>query len=101
MTSLPATITLVSAANVTVIDQLALAQSFGGRVASVLNDRRQAVPVTPHYRVQADIHGTQSRSFEYGVQPVVGVLLVKADAESLLARVWRRVATVLIRESGF
>ncbi len=99
--SLAALIATVSDANVAVLDQVSLAQSFGGGVPTLLNSKRQAVPVAPQYRVEASLSSEALRHTDKIAQPVNGVLHAAGEAESLLARVWRRVLIVLIRESGF
>ena len=97
--ALPATVTEVATSNVAVVTQVELAESHGGPVPTRLAAKGGAVPLDSQYQVHARPSGSQSGYPP--TQPQMGVLLVKGDARSLLARLWRRAVMVLIRESGF
>ncbi|QND54783.1 HlyD family efflux transporter periplasmic adaptor subunit (plasmid) [Phyllobacterium sp. 628] len=73
-----------------------LTSQFGGKLAVHPASNSRLVPVSAQYAVTANVTETapelnQTRS---------GILLIDGKAESLLARGWRRVLTVLVRESG-
>ena len=72
------------------------ASVFGGPIAVREDDRGRLVPETAVYRVilAPDAAGAPERV-------VVGTARVEADPVSPIGRLWRTVAAVLIRESGF
>lgn len=96
---LSVTVTDVAASNVAVITQLELAGSHGGPVATRLSAKGTAVPLESQYAILAV--PLDSAAGYQSVQPQMGVLLVKGDARSLFARLWQRILTVAVRESGF
>lgn len=73
-----------------------LTSQFGGKIAVHPSTNGRFVPVSAQYAVTADITGAMPNLD----QTQSGVLLINGRAESLLARAWRRVLTVLVRESG-
>ncbi|MEZ5844375.1 MAG: hypothetical protein R3D27_11690 [Hyphomicrobiaceae bacterium] len=97
----PGTVSAISSVNIATIDQIGLAQSFGGGIPSVLNSRREAIPVAPHYQVLTEIDGSESGPAGNQGAIEVGILHVQGDPQSVLVRVWRRVLMVMVRESGF
>lgn len=97
--AISATITEVSTANAAIVTQVELAEAHGGSVPTRRSPSGKLVPIEVQYPVTA---ATSFVDPAYPpIQPQVGVLLVKGDARSLAARLWRRVLLVLIRESGF
>jgi putative peptide zinc metalloprotease protein len=69
---------------------------FGGPIAVREDDRGRLIPETGVYRVVLRPEVAQAPG-----QVVVGTARVAADPVSPLGRLWRAVAAVLIRESGF
>lgn len=94
-----ATITEIASANAGFVTQVELAESHGGSVPTRLSASGKPVPISAQYTLTAAV-GSIAQSYP-PVQPQVGVLLVRGDARSLVARLWQRVLTVLVRESGF
>ncbi|MEL6920892.1 MAG: biotin/lipoyl-binding protein, partial [Pseudomonadota bacterium] len=76
---------------------------YGGRIVSKPPvDGEPIAPDKPHYRVSTVAVGADEERFEvYRAQEVRGVLRLWPDAESFAVALVRRVAGVLIRESGF
>ena len=97
-----AIVTDIAAAPSPVVDQLELAESYGGSVPTRISPHRAAAPLTSQYsliaRISEDPAGPQPTSPR---SPQVGLLKVHGDAESLLQRFWNRFLLVLVRESGF
>ncbi len=96
--SLDVTLNSIAPSGTAVLDQIELAQAFGGRVASTLNGQGQPVPAASQYAVRAAISGNASALFLR--KTVTGVLIVEGKPESILARLWRQTLKVLVRESG-
>ena len=98
-----AVVTDVATANATTINQLELAESFGGQVPTRVTSTRRVVPLSSQYAVTARLEDDQigQSVLASPLQPQVGVLLVHGDPQSLLLRLWNRVLLVLVRESGF
>ena len=91
-----ATVVEVEAVGEAHLDSPYLASVFGGPIAVREDDRGRLVPETAVYRVilAPDAAGAPERV-------VVGTARVEADPVSPIGRLWRTVAAVLIRESGF
>ncbi len=90
----------VEQVGLTALDNPYLSSSHGGPIA-VRDDRQKgAVPVEPIYRLYLEPIGSTE---EIAALPQVirGRVQVSAEAVSPLGRLWRFVAAVLIRESGF
>ncbi len=94
-----AVVSEIARANVKEIDQLELAATFGGPIASNLNDKGRPVPASSQYPLIAHLEADDEDVAPSG--PQSGVLLVRGDPESLIQRFWKKVLQVLIRESGF
>ncbi|MEI5682178.1 HlyD family efflux transporter periplasmic adaptor subunit [Mesorhizobium sp. CCNWLW179-1] len=73
-----------------------LTSQFGGRIAVHASDGKRLVPIAAEYAVTAravDEPGDPAQTWR-------GVLLLDGRPESLLARAWRQVLKVLVREAG-
>lgn len=99
--SVRAVVAAVADVNVATVDQVALAQSFGGSVPTLLDKKGGAAPVSPQYQVIAEIEDSAWPPADVGLQSEAGVLLAKGDPQSIFQGVWRRALMVLVRESGF
>lgn len=73
-----------------------LTSQFGGRIAVHPSESGRLVPVGSQYAVTARVTGDA----QMPDQTRRGVLLLEGRAESLLARMWRQVLKVLVREAG-
>lgn len=73
-----------------------LTSQFGGKLAVHPPSKGRFLPVSAQYAVTAEVTGAAPEL----THTQSGILLVDGRAESLLARGWRRVLTVLVRESG-
>ena len=99
--SLPSTdseVRSIAQAASSVLDQLELIGSYGGRVADRLDARRQPVPVTAQYAVRAESIGELPPAAMDRTVP--GLLIAEGRPESFIAGTWRQVLKVLVRESG-
>ncbi|MEM1376691.1 MAG: biotin/lipoyl-binding protein [Pseudomonadota bacterium] len=76
---------------------------YGGRIVSEQSpDRQMPAPKAAHYRVATTVEASSADTFpRYQNQEVRGVIRVWPEPESLAIAIGRRVAGVLIRESGF
>ncbi len=81
-----------------VLDQFELAASHGGRIPDRLDAKRQPVPVTAQFAVRAEPTGPLPEAF--AARTIAGVIIAAGSPESLMARAWRQVLKVLVRESG-
>jgi len=75
-----------------------LASTFGGPIAVRTNDMGRLIPEQGHYRVRLLPHDPD---LQHPDQIVPGIVRIQGPSRSLADRIWRRVAAVLIRESGF
>ena len=81
-----------------VLDQFELAASHGGRIPDRLDARRQPVPVTAQFAVRGEPAGPLPQAF--ATRSTAGVIVAEGTPESVIARAWRQVLKVLVRESG-
>lgn len=73
-----------------------LTSQFGGPIAVHQTDNKRLAPTSAEYAVTARV-----ADFKQGPsQTWRGVLILNGQAESLLARAWRQVLRVLVREAG-
>ena len=75
---------------------LSLASVYGGPISTKRDGQDRLVPTQAHYRLSLEANGQLGA----GLTTVRGVVHLDGKPESLLARVWRRTLTVLVRESG-
>jgi putative peptide zinc metalloprotease protein len=78
------------------IDIVDLASTNTGRIAVNPDERRRLVPASAQYSV----HVTTDAPMVNNDLSIRGVVLADGQAESVLARTWRRVLGILVRESG-
>jgi len=79
------------------LDQAALASDHGGPIAVRRDEQQRAQPLQAQY-------GVRLTPQEPGVpltQPQLGVAILDGRRESIIAAVWRRIAALGVRESGF
>ncbi len=89
-------VTVIDGINRPVLDHALLAADQGGAIATRQDAERRLKPERSLYRVVAEPDGASAPD-----QLRRGTLRVEGQAESLLVRLWRTVAGVLIRESAF
>lgn len=82
------------------LSEQSLSAQFGGRIAT-REEAGALVPVTSHYRLRLDPAGNEGDGAQAYGQSVRGVVVLDAERRSLAGRFFRRVAGVLVRESGF
>ncbi|MCP4936113.1 MAG: HlyD family efflux transporter periplasmic adaptor subunit [bacterium] len=74
-----------------------LASTNGGPIPVVADDTNRLIPATAHYQIEL-------KPLSFNLTPnqlVRGLVHLNGTAESFLARTWRQVTKVLVRESGF
>ncbi|WP_437889862.1 HlyD family efflux transporter periplasmic adaptor subunit [Phytobacter sp. V91] len=79
------------------IEREALTSDHGGPVAVRRDAEKRPRPIQGWYGVDITLSDGQKPP----MQPLRGVVVVKGKPESLFSRLWRRIAVVGIRESGF
>lgn len=79
------------------LDRPYLASIYGGAIAVRADHERKAVPEEAIYRVVL----SPADGIAAPAQVTRGTVSIEAEADSPLRRLWRTVAAVLIRESGF
>ena len=79
------------------IERESLTSDHGGPVAVHRDDKKRARPVQAWYGVDIIMNGKQT----FPSQPLRGVVVINGRAESLFTSLWRRIAVLGIRESGF
>ncbi|WP_237133370.1 HlyD family efflux transporter periplasmic adaptor subunit [Pseudohongiella sp. O18] len=90
-------IATVDTASTRALTEPSLASVHGGPIAVRVDSEDNYIPEQPVYRVSAPVN-IENLSPE---QVLRGSLHIEADRQSLAAQIWRNVASILIRESGF
>lgn len=88
----------IELANLKTLDLPVLASTFGGQIPIHFNDDQQMVPDKSVYRVRFNISPVEDIEVKNIVR---GVVHIQGDAESFIKRVYKIVASVFVRESGF
>jgi len=81
----------------TLADAAELAAPYGGPIAARLNERGVATPLGAYYRVWL----TPAEPLPLPDQRLKGTVMIAGQRQSLLARGWEQLLTVLIREASF
>ncbi|MBX8477736.1 HlyD family efflux transporter periplasmic adaptor subunit [Pseudomonas cichorii] len=95
--SLPVELLEVDANGVSYLDQEALTSDHRGPIAVRRDENQRAEPVQGQYGVRLKV----LEDIEAPTQPLRGVAVLQGRSESLLGAVWRRLAALGVRESGF
>lgn len=74
-----------------------LTSDHGGSIAVRRDEQHRAEPVQACYGVSMTLTGSQTLP----PQPLRGVVIADGKAESLISSIWRRLAALGVRESGF
>lgn len=94
--SVPVEIERVAASGAGEIEIADLASVNSGRIAVSSDDTRRLVPTTAHYLVLMKVLAPEAQQ-DLSVR---GVVIADGRRESHLARMWRQVVKVLLRETG-
>ncbi|CAK0742756.1 putative peptide zinc metalloprotease protein [uncultured Gammaproteobacteria bacterium] len=96
----PAEVVAVESVNLAQLDQPYLASLYGGPVTVQSDSRSRAlVPTAVWYRVS--LRFTSATPPPAPARVTRGTVRIKAEAASLIMRMWRMAAMVVIRETGF
>lgn len=88
----------IELANLQTFDLPVLASIYGGKVPVQFDELNQLVPDKSVYRVRFNISAVEN----IGVEQIIrGVVHIEGEAQSFVKRVYKTVASVLLRESGF
>jgi putative peptide zinc metalloprotease protein len=79
------------------LDQAALASDHGGPIAVRRDEQQRAQPLQAQYGVQL----APQQALTAPMQPQLGIVILDGRRESILCTIWRRVAALGVRESGF
>ena len=90
------TLTSVAVSGASEIDILELASPHGGAIDAEPDQHRKLLPSSAQYRATLDVIDGEPAPDKMER----GTVVLTGKAESLIARAWRRVLTVLVRESG-
>ncbi len=96
--ALPVVLREVAATGSALIDPESLASDHQGPIAVRRSAQGLAEPVTGQYAVLLAAQPGGANVLE---RPLRGMVVLQSRAESLLGGLWRRMAALLIRESGF
>lgn len=88
----------IELANLQALDIPVLASVYGGKVPAQYDDKKQLVPDKSVYRVRFKVSAVEDIEVE---QIIRGVIHIEGEAQSFIVRVYKIVASVLLRESGF
>lgn len=94
--ALAVTLSEVDTTGAAYLDQAALASDHGGPIAVRRDEQQRAQPLQAQYGVRLTPQETVALA-----QPQLGVAILDGRRESIIAAVWRRVAALGVRESGF
>ena len=101
LSSIPVHLRDVAQAGAATIEMPELASQHGGQIAvrprSGDHGSRRLVPVNASYLATMPVDGDAG----YPAVSARGVVVLDGDAQSIAGRAWRRIASVLVRESGF
>lgn len=95
--ALPVRLVEVSATGAPHLDIEALASDHAGPIAVRRDEQRRAQPVQAQYAVRLESQGELAMP----LQPQRGLVVLQGRRESALGAVWRRLAALGVRESGF
>lgn len=95
--SVPVQLTEVDVTGSTYLEQPALASDQGGPIAVRRDAQQRPEPVQGQYGVRL----VPQTELQAPRQPQAGVVVLQGKGESILGAVWRRVAALGVRESGF
>jgi putative peptide zinc metalloprotease protein len=88
----------IELANLKTLDMPMLASIYGGKIPVQYDDTQKLVPDKSVYRVRFTVSPVEG----VGVEQIIrGVVHIEGEAESFVERMYKIVASVLIRESGF
>ena len=87
----------VDANGVAYLQLEALASDHHGPIAVRRNAQQQAEPLQAQYGARLHLLD----DFAAPAQPLRGVVVIEGKGESLLGSLWRRMAALGVRESGF
>ncbi|PKM13862.1 MAG: peptidase M50 [Gammaproteobacteria bacterium HGW-Gammaproteobacteria-5] len=94
---LPVQLTEVDVTGSAYLDQPALASDQGGPIAVSRDAQQRPAPQQGQYGVRF----VPQDELQAPRQPQVGVVVLQGRGESILGAIWRRVAALGVRESGF
>lgn len=97
LAGLPVRLTEVDVTGSAYLDQSALASDQGGPIAVSRDAQQRPVPEQGQYGVRLVLQD----ELPAPRQPQVGVVVLEGKGESILGAIWRRVAALGVRESGF
>ncbi|MHA6493525.1 efflux RND transporter periplasmic adaptor subunit [Pseudomonas borbori] len=97
LAGLPVQLTEVDVAGSAYLDHPALASDQGGPIAVSRDAQQRPAPEQGQYGVRLVPRG----ELQAPQQPQVGVVVLQGKSESILGAMWRRVAALGVRESGF
>ncbi|TRO11744.1 HlyD family efflux transporter periplasmic adaptor subunit [Stutzerimonas nitrititolerans] len=95
--ALAVTLNEVDTTGAAYLDQAALASDHGGPIAVRRDEQQRAQPLQAQYGVQL----APQQALTAPTQPQLGIVILDGRRESILAAIWRRVAALGVRESGF
>ncbi|MNF43003.1 Peptidase family M50 [compost metagenome] len=97
LASLPVRLTEVDVTGSAYLDQPALASDQGGPIAVSRDAQQRPAPEQGQYGVRL----MPQDELQAPRQPQIGVVVLQGKSESILGAIWRRVAALGVRESGF
>ncbi|UTW13136.1 HlyD family efflux transporter periplasmic adaptor subunit [Marinobacterium rhizophilum] len=95
--ALPVTLTEISATGVPYLEIESLSSDQSGPIAVLRDPQRRAQPLKAQYAVRLQLDAGVTAP----VQPLRGLVILQGQRESVLETLWRRLAALGIRESGF
>ncbi|ROP58369.1 putative peptide zinc metalloprotease protein [Enterobacter sp. BIGb0383] len=95
--AVPVKLKEIDPTGITFIEHTLLASEYGGPIAVRRDEQKQLRPVQGWYGVSLDV----AADLTLPAQPLRGVVTIDGEAESLFTGVWRRIAALGVRESGF
>lgn len=97
LAGLPVRLTEVDVTGSAYLDQPALASDQGGPIAVSRDAQQRPAPEQGQYGVRL----VPQDKLQAPRQPQIGVVVLQGKSESILGAIWRRVAALGVRESGF
>ncbi len=93
----PVRVSNISVGSTKYLDVPEVSSQYSGAIATSKDEKARLVTSTAQYLVQMTVDQDSSENSEISVR---GTVLVEGRPESLMARTWRHILSVIVRESG-
>ena len=93
----PVRVSSISVGGTKYLDIPEVSSLYSGSIASSRDEKSRVVPANAQYLIQMTVGEVQGEAPELSIR---GLVLIDGQPESLLARTWRHILSVIVREAG-